>query len=63
MDKASGRDSTNSGSDSAIHHTKGTASEQHSSTPKASPSVPTTGPNGSVVRDLVPTPVAGSAVK
>jgi hypothetical protein len=61
MDSSSGRDSGNSGSDSAKHYT-GTASEQHQRTPKASPSVPTV-PNGQAVRDERPSPIPGSAVK
>ena len=60
-DSSSGRDSGNSGSDSAKHYT-GTASEQHQRAPKASPSVPTV-PNGQAVRDLVPTNTPSSAVK
>ena len=60
-DAASGRNSLNSGSDSMKHYT-GTAAEQHSRTPKASPSVPTV-PNGQAVRDLAPTNTPGSAVK
>jgi len=61
-DSSSGRDSGNSGSDSAKYF-KGTAHEQFGSTPKAGPATPTTAPNGNTVRDLAPTPVAGSTVK
>ena len=61
-DSSSGRNEFNSGSDSAVHH-KGTAQQQYDRTPKASPSTPTTGPNGSVVRDERPSPIPGSAVK
>lgn len=63
-DQSSGRDaSTNSGSDSAVHHGKGSAYEQHSRTPKAGPAVPTVAPNGSAMRELKPFPVPGSAAK
>ncbi|NPT36330.1 hypothetical protein [Paraburkholderia xenovorans] len=60
-DSSSGRNpATNAGSDSAKHHV-GTASAQYGSTPKAAPSVPTTAPTGSYVRDEKPTSTPGSA--
>lgn len=62
-DSSSGRNEFNAGSDSAKHHAKGTASQQHGSTPKTGPATPTTAPNGQTVRDLKPFPIPGSAVK
>ena len=59
MDSSSGRNNLNSGSDSAVHH-KGTAQQQYDRTPKATPAP---APTAEVVRDLKPTPVAGSLVK
>ncbi|SAL55642.1 hypothetical protein AWB69_05978 [Caballeronia udeis] len=62
MDKSSGRDSSNSGSDSAKHH-KGTAHAQYKSTANVVPAVPTTAPSAQTVRDLKPFPVPGSAAR
>ena len=63
MDQSSGRDSkTNSGSDSAVHHGKGSAAEQFDRSTIAG-STPTVAPSGSTVRDQKPSTVPGSAVK
>jgi hypothetical protein len=63
-DSSSGRNEFNAGSDSAKHHAKGTASEQHARTAKTGASTPTVAPNGSFVRDQKPgSSVPGSAVK
>jgi hypothetical protein len=59
-DNSSGRDSTNSGSDSSKHHGKGTAHAQFKDTPAPTRAV---APTAQVVRDLAPVPVSGSAVK
>lgn len=42
-DSSSGRNKINAGSDSAPHHGKGGAYEQHQAAPKASSSMPVTG--------------------
>jgi len=61
-DSSSGRDSGNSGSDSAKHY-GALPIDRFRDSAKPSPAVPTTGPNGSVVRDERPSPIPGSAVK
>lgn len=45
-DSSSGRNEFNAGSDSAIHHRKGSAFEQHEATPKTERSTPVQGPGG-----------------
>lgn len=61
MDNSSGRDEFNAGSDSAKHHRRGTASEQHDKTILDRTPAPT--PSAQVVRDLAPTNAKGSAVR
>ncbi|WP_158935065.1 hypothetical protein [Burkholderia sp. S171] len=61
-DSSSGRNNLNSGSDSAKHHGSLPIDRFHDSV-KPGASTPTTGPNGSVVRDERPSAIPGSAVK
>jgi hypothetical protein len=62
VDKSSGRNEFNAGSDSAMHHGS-LPIEQFRNAPKIGPATPTTAPSGSTVRDQRPTGTPGSAVK
>ncbi|CAE6876065.1 hypothetical protein R69608_01409 [Paraburkholderia nemoris] len=64
MDKSSGRNEFNAGSDSAKHH-RGTASQQYGSTPAQGAATPATGkhPNGYVGNGTPPKSDQRSAVK